>query len=163
MGLIWLTRFRNCLAGASVAVLCLMNTSIAEADMNRTILTFSVHATLCENSACEPVTLQILRGDRFVMYRWGNHREDIRIANIDAPDGQARCPGEQTSARRAADRLGQKLNGSAFTLARIDADRGGNTLAFVSIDHRDLGHELIRKGVVLPWEPKHRSWCSGWR
>lgn len=120
---------------------------------------FRVHATYCENRACEPVTLQISSGERFVMYRWGNHREEVRIANIDAPDENARCPREKENAQRATDRLGQLLNGSIVTLARIDVDLRGNSLAFVSVDSRDLGHQLISEHLALPREPKHRSRC----
>ncbi|WP_234711764.1 thermonuclease family protein [Rhizobium rhizogenes] len=122
-------------------------------------VSFSVHATYCENSACEPVTLRISSGDSFVMHRWGDHREQVRIANIDAPDEHARCFGERTSAERAADRLSQLLNRSTFTMARIDTDQRGNSIAFVSISRRDLGHQLVRERLVWPWEPRHRSWC----
>ncbi|OCJ22192.1 hypothetical protein A6U88_30305 [Agrobacterium sp. B131/95] len=123
------------------------------------MIRFSVHATYCENSACEPVTLQIASGDSFVIYRWGNHREPVRIANIDAPDGRAQCVRERERALLAADRLGQLLNWSTFTMARVGTDRRGNSLSFVSVDRRDLGHELTRQRVVWPWEPRHRSWC----
>lgn len=122
-------------------------------------VSFSVHATYCENSACEPVTLRISSGDSFVMHRWGNHREQIRIANIDAPDGRARCLGERTNAQRATDRLGQLLNGSTFTIARINTDHRGNSIVFVSSNRGDLGHQLVRERLVWPWEQRHRSWC----
>ncbi|CAN7718569.1 thermonuclease family protein [Rhizobium rhizogenes] len=131
----------------------------AVAGARSAIVQFSVHATYCENSACEPVTLQISGGDSFVIYRWGNHREPVRIANIDAPDGRARCMDEKERARLAADRLGQFLNGSTFTMARVGTERRGSSIAFVSVDRRDLGHELIRERVVWPSEPRHRSWC----
>ncbi|OCJ02487.1 hypothetical protein A6U85_30430 [Agrobacterium sp. 13-626] len=131
----------------------------ADAGAGSAIIRFSVHATYCENSACEPVTLQISGGDSFVIYRWGNHRQPIRIANIDAPDGRARCMGEKERAMLAADRLGQLLNGSTFTMARVSTDRRGSSLAFVSVDRWDLGHVLIRARLVWPWEPRHRSWC----
>ncbi|NTF97877.1 thermonuclease family protein [Rhizobium rhizogenes] len=131
----------------------------ADAGARSAIIQAGVHATYCENSACEPVALKIVSGDSFVIYRWGNHREPVRIANIDAPDGRARCMGEKERARLAADRLGQLLNGSTFTMARVGTDRRGNSLSFVSADRRDLGHELIRQRVVWPWEPRHRSWC----
>ncbi|MCJ9719995.1 thermonuclease family protein [Agrobacterium sp. SHOUNA12C] len=93
------------------------------------------------------------------MHRWGNHREQIRIANIDAPDGHARCFGERTSAQRATDRLSHLLNTSTFTMARISTDHRGSSIAFVSINRRDLGHQLVREWLVWPWEPRHRSWC----
>nr|WP_200985083.1 nuclease [Rhizobium rhizogenes]QCL09135.1 putative nuclease [Rhizobium rhizogenes] len=131
----------------------------ADAGARSATIQFSVHATYCENSACEPVTLQIAGGDGFVIYRWGNHREPARIANIDAPDGRAQCARERERALLAADRLGQLLNGSTFTMARVGTDRRGNSLSFVSVDRRDLGDKLIRERLVWPWEPRHRSWC----
>ncbi|NTG30114.1 nuclease [Agrobacterium rhizogenes] len=152
--------FRTAMIDAAlVAFLCMTVTAPVDARGRAANVSFSVRATFCENSACEPVTLRISSGDSFVMHRWGNHREQVRIANIDAPDGNARCIGERTSAERATDRLGHLLNGSAFTIARINMDRRGNSIAFVSINRRDLGHQLVRERLVWPWEPRHRSWC----
>ncbi|NTG38882.1 nuclease [Agrobacterium rhizogenes] len=144
---------------AFAALIPIVIAAPADAGARSAIIQFSVHATYCENSACEPVTLQIASGDSFVIYRWGNHREPVRIANIDAPDGRARCLRERERALLAADRLGQFLNGSTFTMARIGTERHGNSLAFVSVDRWDLGYMLVRERVVWPWEPRHRSWC----
>ncbi|QND44697.1 thermonuclease family protein (plasmid) [Rhizobium lusitanum] len=152
--------FCNLVIAAIAALIPIAVATPADAGARSAIIRFSVHATYCENSACEPVTLQIAGGDSFVIYRWGNHREPIRIANIDAPDGRARCMGEKERAMLAADRLGQLMNGSTFTMARVGTDRRGNSLSFVSVDRRDLGHELIRQRVAIPWEPKQRSWCA---
>ncbi|SCB40466.1 nuclease [Rhizobium hainanense] len=122
------------------------------------VVSRSVNATFCENSACEPVSLRVLAGDSFTMYRWGDHREPVRIANIDAPLANANCIGEQASAQSAIDRLAQYLNQATFTMARLHTDPSG-TIAFVSVNRRDLGHLLSRDRVVWPWEPRHRSWC----
>lgn len=122
------------------------------------VVSRSVNATFCENSACEPASLRIPTGDSFIMYRWGDHREPVRIANIDAPLINAKCIREQASAQLAIDRLAQYLNQATFTMARLHTDRSG-TIAFVSINKRDLGHMLSRDGVVWPWEPRHRSRC----
>jgi endonuclease YncB( thermonuclease family) len=152
--------FRNAMIDAAVvAIVSMAVTAPAEARGRVVDVSFSVHAIYCENSACEPVTLRVSSGDSFVMHRWGNHREQIRIANIDAPDGRARCIGERTRAQRATDRLSQLLNASTVTLARINNDHRGNSIAFVSIDRRDLGHQLVRERLVWPWEPRRRSWC----
>lgn len=122
------------------------------------VVSRSVHATFCENSACEPVSLRIRTGDSFIMDRWGDHREAVRIANIDAPLTQANCIGERSSAQRAVDRLAQYLDRATLTMARLHTDQSG-TIAFVSVNNRDLGHMLARDRVVRPWEPRHRSWC----
>jgi endonuclease YncB( thermonuclease family) len=153
-------KFRTQMASAVVAtLLSIAATSPTGARARTASVSFSIHAIYCESSACEPVTLQISSGDSFIVYRWGNHRERIRIANIDAPNGRARCVGKRTSAERAAVRLGQLLGGSTFTMARVGTDRRSNSIAFVSADRRDLGHQLVREQLVWPWEPKHRSWC----
>ncbi|WEO70158.1 thermonuclease family protein [Rhizobium rhizogenes] len=152
--------FRTVKIDAAVfALLSIAVTAPADARGQVANVSFSVHATYCENSACEPVTLWVSSGDSFVMHRWGNHREQISIANIDAPDGRARCIGERISAEQATDRLSQLLDGSSFTIARINTDHRGNSVAFVSINRRDLGHQLVRERLVWPWEPRHRSWC----
>ncbi|WP_349963419.1 nuclease [Rhizobium sp. ZPR3] len=122
------------------------------------VVSRSVSATFCENSACEPVSLRIPTGDSFIMYRWGDHREPVRIANIDAPLINAKCIREQASAQLAIDRLAQYLYQATFTMARLYTDRSG-TIAFVSANRWDLGHMLSRDRVVWPWEPRHRSWC----
>ncbi|ANP91533.1 MULTISPECIES: hypothetical protein [Rhizobium] len=122
------------------------------------INSYSVHATYCENSACEPVSLSIASGDGFIMYRWGDHREKVRLANIDAPSVSAKCVREQQSAQLAIERLARVLNGATFTMARLHADPSG-TIAVVSVDRHDVGHILSREHVVWPWEPRHRSWC----
>ncbi|NEJ25449.1 nuclease [Rhizobium leguminosarum] len=152
--------FRTQMEGAAVAtLLSIAAASPTDARSPTAIVSISVHATYCENSACEPVTLQISNGDSFVVNRWGNHRETIRIANIDAPNDRARCIGEKDSAERATVRLGQLLSGSTFTMARVGTDRHSNSMAFVSVDRHDLGHELVRERLTWPWEPKHRFWC----
>ena len=122
------------------------------------VVSRSVNATFCENSACEPVSLRIRSGDSFIMYRWGDHREPVRIANIDAPLTHASCIGERSSAQRAVDRLAQYLDRATFTMARLHTDQSGS-IAFVSVNNRDLGHMLSRDRLVRPWEPRHHSWC----
>ncbi|OEC93634.1 hypothetical protein A9Z06_09330 [Rhizobium sp. YK2] len=124
------------------------------------VVSRSVNATFCENKACEPVSVRIRTGDTFIMYRWGDHREPVRIANIDAPHTHANCIGERVNAQRAVDRLARYLNRATFTMARLHTDQAG-TIAFVSINNRDLGDILSRDRVVRPWEPRHHSWCSG--
>lgn len=146
------------MAGGAAAALSITAT-YTDARSQVAFASNSVPATYCENSACEPVTLGISSGDSFVVHRWGNHREEIRIANIDAPSPQARCMGERVSGERASVGLRQTLTGSTFTMARLSTDSRGS-IALVSIDRRDLGHKLVLLHLVWPWEPRHRSWCG---
>jgi endonuclease YncB( thermonuclease family) len=145
------------IAGAAAALFAI-TASYTDAQSQLGFASNNVPATYCENSACEPVMLQISSGDSFIVHRWGNHREEIRIANIDAPSLQARCIGERASGERATVGLRQSLAGSTFTMARLSTDSGGS-IALVSIDRRDLGHQLVLRNLVWPWEPRHRSWC----
>lgn len=152
--------FRRFLAGAAASALVawavISPTSAASRSADIGLI---FRAIYCDNSACEPVTLQVQSGDRFVMSRWGDHHERIRIANIDAPDCRARCLSGRASAQQARARLAELLYGSRFTTARIDTDRRGNTVAMVTVNRRDVGHALIRERLVWPMEKRHHSWC----
>ncbi|MFW8642762.1 nuclease [Rhizobium beringeri] len=153
-------KFRTQMEGAAVAtLLSIAAASPTDARSPTAIVSISVHATYCENSACEPVTLQISNGDSFVVNRWGNHRETIRIANIDAPNDRARCIGEKDSAERAT---GQAWPAPERFDLHDGPRRHGSSQQFDgirSVDRHDLGHELVRERLTWPWEPKHRFWC----
>ena len=116
-------------------------------------------ATFCDNAACEPVTVTIANGQTFVIHRWGNHREQVKIANIATPTGKAKCAAERDLGRRAMSRLSQLLDGATLTMARISQDGSSPTIAMVSVNGRDVGNTLIRERLAFPAEPRSRSWC----
>jgi micrococcal nuclease len=40
-----------------------------------------------------------------------------------------------------------------------DRDKYGRTLAYVLVDGKDLGNELVSRGLARKWEGRRRSWC----
>ena len=128
-----MSKSRTQMAGAAVAtLLSIAVTAPADTDARSAVIRFSVHANYCQNSACEPVTLEILGGDSFGINRSGNHREPVRIANIDAQNSRARRMRGSGRTLLAADRLGKVLNDSTFMMARVGTDRRGNACRSLS-------------------------------
>lgn len=111
--------------------------------------------------------LRIIDGDTFV-----SEGETIRIANIDAPELSpgSECLAEANLAEVAKRDLDQILGaswagtGSAIIprIERAGRDRYGRTLARVgSVDGKDVGEELIARGVAVRWTGKRADWCAG--
>lgn len=86
----------------------------------------------------------------------------VRLANIDAPELNGRCPSEIQMAERA------KL---AAMIALADApvrvvpdggkDRYGRLLARATVDGKDLGGVLVAQGLARPYAGGARkSWCG---
>lgn len=86
----------------------------------------------------------------------------VRLANIDAPELNGRCPSEIQTAERA------KL---AAMIAIADAavrvvpdggkDRYGRLIARVTVDGKDLGGVLVAQGLARPYAGGARKgWCG---
>lgn len=88
-----------------------------------------------------------------------------RLANIDTPEtgSRARCAAER--------RLGNEATAAARLLVR-DArsveispsgriDKYGRTIAYVSVDGRDLGETLISRDLARRWGGRREPWCGG--
>jgi micrococcal nuclease len=87
----------------------------------------------------------------------------VRVAGIDAPESyRPKCEAERELAARA----------KAFTVEfvsapvgieplRIQNDPYGRILAHVRRDGRDLGAELVERGMARVWDGARRSWCNG--
>ena len=82
--------------------------------------------------------------------------EKIRIAEIDAPEINGRCPAERALAVRSRGRLVELLNAGPVRFTRVGTDRYGRTLARFD----GVSETLIREGLAQPW-PRKRSWCPG--
>jgi endonuclease YncB( thermonuclease family) len=87
-----------------------------------------------------------------------------RLANIDAPEtgDNAKCHRERMrgeEATRAAIRL---VRSAAQVQVRptFRRDRYGRRVAFVLVDGRDLGEELMARGLAQPWRGWRRKWCG---
>ncbi len=80
--------------------------------------------------------------------------EKIRIAEIDTPELNGRCPAERALARRAQARLVELLNARPVTFERVGRDRYGRTLARFG----PVSETLIREGLAHRW-PSRKGWC----
>ena len=85
--------------------------------------------------------------------------EKIRLADIDTPELNGRCPKERHLARVARDRLVVLINARPVTIRRTGRDRYGRTLAKVGPENGSVGDQLIREGLASRW-PKRRDWCA---
>ena len=105
--------------------------------------------------AFEPVN--VIDGDTFDQ---GGVR--IRIADIDTPETEGRCPAESRLAARATARMGQLLHAGPFELHPIpgrDEDRYGRKLRIVTRDGRSLGDQLVAEGLARTWTGRREPWC----
>ena len=85
--------------------------------------------------------------------------EKIRIADIDTPELDGRCPYERQLALQARNRLVELLNMGTITLRGQGQDRYGRTLAVVLVDGRSVGMMLVREGLAIRWGAGRPSWC----
>ncbi|MBY6015131.1 thermonuclease family protein [Qipengyuania gaetbuli] len=85
--------------------------------------------------------------------------EKVRIADIDAPEMNGRCPYERRLAIASRDRLHQILNSGEFKLHREGQDRYGRTLAVVTIDGYSVGDALVTEELARTWSGRQASWC----
>ena len=101
-------------------------------------------------------SLRVIDGDTF---QYGSDR--IRIADIDTPELQARCPEELALARAATNRLRALLASGPFELHRSgrDEDRYGRKLRIVTPDGRSIGNMLVAEGLARTWTGRREPWC----
>ncbi|MBI1243750.1 MAG: thermonuclease family protein [Alphaproteobacteria bacterium] len=91
-------------------------------------------------------------------------RERVRILNIDTPElgSHARCAIEADLAEQARQMTAARLASGQVEIrpdAKRPRDRYGRTLAWVLVDGRDLGDELVAAGLARPWTGRRRPWC----
>lgn len=110
--------------------------------------------------------LRVIDGDTFEM-----EGETIRISNIDAPEmsPRSKCLAEASLAEVAKRQLDSLLgaswsgtgSGVLPAVEREGRDRYGRTLArVVAVDGKDIGEEMILKGVAVRWTGKRAEWCA---
>lgn len=85
--------------------------------------------------------------------------EKVRIADIDAPEINGRCPQESRLAIASRNRLRQLLNSGDFKLHREGRDRYGRTLAVVILDGYSVGDALVSEGLARTWAGRREPWC----
>ena len=107
-----------------------------------------------------PLDSCVVDGDTF----WLNG-EEIRIANIDAPEIKARCPGESSLGGEARRTLVRLLDNRTIKLNATGRDRAGRLIAFVETPYGDVGEDMLRWDVAAPTQlgrVTDTDWCD-WR
>ena len=107
-------------------------------------------------TAAGPV--RVIDGDTF---DYGGMR--IRIADIDTPEVQGRCPFETQLAARATQRLRTLLAAGPFEVHQLgngrDEDSYGRKLRIVTRGGRSLGDVLVAEGLARTWTGRREPWC----
>ena len=97
-------------------------------------------------------------------------RERIRLLGIDAPETrEARCEHERVAGYKTKARVVDLLRfGRAVDIHRHGHDQYGRRLAHIVIDGRDLGEQLVREKLALPYRSgaeakaaRLAQWCVG--
>lgn len=87
----------------------------------------------------------------------------VRIADIDAPEVNGRCPYEIELAARATGRARALLAAGPFELHRLgngrDEDGYGRKLRIVTRDGQSLGDVLVSEGLARTWTGRREPWC----
>lgn len=108
--------------------------------------------------AAQPSGVRVIDGDTFD-YRGMR----IRIADIDTPEVNGRCPAETRLAARATRRMRGLLAEGPFELHRPpggrDADRYGRKLRIVTRGGQSLGDQLVAEGLARTWTGRREPWC----
>lgn len=101
---------------------------------------------------------RVIDGDTFVALG-----ERIRIADIDTPEVEGRCPAETALAARATTRMRALLNAGPFELHPLasgrDEDRYGRKLRIVTRAGRSLGDQMVAEGLARTWSGRREPWC----
>ncbi|MGZ8284412.1 MAG: thermonuclease family protein [Allosphingosinicella sp.] len=104
-------------------------------------------------------SVRVIDGDTFV-----HAGTRIRIADIDTPEVQGRCPAESALAARATRRLDGLLAEGAFELHSLpggrDRDRYGRRLRIVTQGGRSIGDVLVEEGLARTWTGRREHWCA---
>jgi micrococcal nuclease len=90
--------------------------------------------------------------------------EDVRIANLDAPEiFDPECSAERALGIQAKQELLYQLNKGPFQLVRAeksDKDKYGRKLRLLKRDGRLLGDALVSKGLARKWSGTDLTWCG---
>jgi micrococcal nuclease len=89
-------------------------------------------------------------------------RVPVRVLGIDAPELRGKCQQEKERARAAKQFTVAALRGAKrIELQQIERGKYFRLLARVSVDGRDLGEQLIERGLARPYDGgTRRGWCG---
>lgn len=106
----------------------------------------------------QTAAVRVIDGDTF---DYGGMR--VRVADIDTPEVDGRCPHETRLAGRATRRMRALLAAGPFELSRLpngrDEDRYGRKLRIVTRGGRSLGDQLVAEGLARTWTGRREPWC----
>ena len=100
---------------------------------------------------------KVIDGDTVVL----SGGEHVRLLGIDAPELHPGRPGRagpfpEPGAAEARDALRALVAGQTLRVERHGRDRYGRTLARLFLaDGTDVSEELLRRGLVVPYEPRN--------
>lgn len=84
-----------------------------------------------------------------------------RIANIDTPELKGKCGAEQSTAKRARQRLAEMINGRPVRVSVTGTDPYGRKLVIISDANGDIGDRLVGEGLAEVWGGDFIDWCGG--
>ena len=87
----------------------------------------------------------------------------FRLANAAVPRAEGRCMRETALGREAVETLKQLLDGRTIEIRSKGRDRQARVLAVVETPDGDVGRNLVRFGVAVPWkgrEEPRETWCE---
>ena len=100
----------------------------------------------------------MIDGDTFA-YAGGK----VRIADIDTPEVNGRCPYEIELAEQATRRMRTLLMQGPFELHPLgngrDTDQYGRKLRIVTRGGQSLGDVLVAEGLARTWSGRREPWC----
>jgi len=86
----------------------------------------------------------------------------VRLVNVDTPELHGQCAAEIAMAERARDFTAARLAAGPVTIKpdpKRPRDRYGRALAWVIVEGRDIGEDLIAAGLARRWDGRRRPWC----
>lgn len=136
------------------------NDGQSEDDLWRCSLQDSAECDVCK-------LMRVIDGDTFEM--WCGKRKAIvtvRLHGVDAPEirGKERCPEEGKLGYEAwlfADNWLRKTGDSRLIVFVSGKDRNGRVVGMVTLRGRDLGADLVMRGLAKPWMGREAkpTWC----
>lgn len=88
-------------------------------------------------------------------------RVKFRLAGVDTPEIKGSCEHERKLARKAQRFTSHFIKSGPATITVDGVGRYGRPLAVIVVNGKDLGAELIKNGLAVPYGKKG-NWCQRW-
>ena len=83
-----------------------------------------------------------------------------RLKDVDTPEVNGHCKGEQQLASRATKALATFLSSGNINLRTYGKGHYGRTLVKVTVNGQDAGNTLIQKRLARSWPNGRKFWCN---